>query len=83
MSIVSIQGRLKIWTEHSTPISLSLKLLEIDIITKISAFLQLIKNGFSQNSEGVAQNLMFQTFLAGYPSSGHLEPSYFVQSGFL
>ena len=51
-----MQGRLKIWTEHSTLIVLNLKPFEI-ALQKFQHFYNSGRNGFSPNLEGVAQKL--------------------------
>ena len=51
-----IQGRLKIWTEHSTRILLNFKPLEI-ALQKFQHIYNSWRNEFSPNLEGVAQIL--------------------------
>ena len=50
------QGRLKIWTEHSTLILLNLKPLKISS-PKFQHFYNYKRNEFSPNLEGVAQKI--------------------------
>ena len=51
-----IQGRLKIWTEHSTLILLISKPFEV-ALPKVQHIYNLWKNEFSPNLKGVAQKL--------------------------
>ena len=57
MLLISIrQGRLKIWTEHSTLILLISKPFEV-ALPKVQHIYNLEKNEFSPNLEGVAQKM--------------------------
>ena len=51
-----MQGRLKIWTEHSTLILLISKLFEVEP-PKLQHFYNYKSNEFSPNLEGVAQKI--------------------------
>ena len=52
----SIQGRLKIWTEHSTLILLISKPFEV-LLPKVQHIYNLGKNEFSPNLKGIAQKM--------------------------
>ena len=52
----STQGRLKIWTEHSTLILLISKPFDV-VLPKFQHVYNLEKNEFSPNLEGVAQKM--------------------------
>ena len=51
-----IQGRLKIWTEHSTLILLISKPFEV-LLPKVQHIYNLGKNEFSPNLKGIAQKM--------------------------
>ena len=56
LDAILAQGRLKIWTEHSTLILLNLKPLKISS-PKFQHFYNYKRNEFSPNLEGVAQKI--------------------------
>ena len=59
------QGRLKIWTEHSTLILLISKPFEV-ALPKVQHIYNLWKNEFSPNLEGVAQKMSLLCPLEGF-----------------
>ena len=83
------QGRLKIWTEHSTLILLISKSFEVEP-PKFQHFYNYTRNEFSPNLEGVAKKngparsiRSFRHFWREIQIWRHLEPSYLMQSGHL
>ena len=69
-----MQGRLKIWTEHSTLILLISKLFEV-ALPKVQHIYNLEKNEFSPSLKGVAQKMCLLCPLEVFDVFGRISKS--------